>query len=80
MQGHPESLHLWEKHVDKILCSIGFTPTVHKPCIYSGMILNKCVLFMRQVNKFAISVSLECITNYVLDLIDNLLLLLAAVD
>jgi hypothetical protein len=31
MQDHPESPCLWEKHVDKILCGIGFTPTVHKP-------------------------------------------------
>jgi hypothetical protein len=30
MQVHPESPHLWEKHINKILCSIGFTPTVHK--------------------------------------------------
>jgi hypothetical protein len=46
MQGHPESPRFWEKHINKILRSIDFTPTVHEPCIYSGTILKKCVLFM----------------------------------
>jgi hypothetical protein len=46
MQSHPELSRLWEKHINKILRSIGFTPTVYEPCIYSGTILNECVLFM----------------------------------
>jgi hypothetical protein len=37
IQGHLESPHLWEKHADKILREIGLTPTVHKPCLYSGI-------------------------------------------
>ena len=45
-----------EKHIDRILCDIGLTPTVHEPCIYSGLILGKRVLFMQQVDNFAISV------------------------
>jgi hypothetical protein len=73
MQGHPESPHLWEKHINKILHSIGFTPTVHKPCIYSGTILNERVLFMQQVDDFAISAPSKHITNHVLDLINDLL-------
>jgi hypothetical protein len=73
LQCHPESPCLWEKHVDKILCSIGFTPTVHKPCIYSGTILNKRILFMQQVDDFAISKPSECIIDHILDLINNLL-------
>ena len=39
MQGHPESPHLWEKHIDWILWDIGLTPTIHEPCIYSRIIL-----------------------------------------
>ncbi len=46
MQGHPKSPHLWEKHIDQILLDIGLTPTIHKPCIYLGLILGKRVLFM----------------------------------
>ncbi len=38
MQGHPESRQLWEKHVDAILRECGLTPTVHEPCLYSGLI------------------------------------------
>jgi hypothetical protein len=38
MQGHPESLRQWECLIDKILCNMGFIPTVHEPCLYSGLI------------------------------------------
>ncbi len=44
MQGHPESPRLLEKHVDSILRDIGLTPTVHEPCLYSGVINGKRVL------------------------------------
>ncbi len=73
MQGRPDSPRLWKKHVNKILCIIGFTPTVHEPCIYSGTILNKGVLFMWQVDDFAISAPSKRIANHVLDLINYLL-------
>jgi hypothetical protein len=55
MQGHPESPCLWEKHADKILREIGLTPTVHEPCLYSGTFNNQRVLFMQQVDDFAIA-------------------------
>ena len=45
MQGHPESPRLWEKHADRILRGIGFKPTVHEPCLYSGLIEGERVLF-----------------------------------
>ncbi len=47
MQGHPKSPRLWEKHIDRILRDIGLTPTIHEPCIYSGLILGEWVLFMQ---------------------------------
>jgi hypothetical protein len=50
VQGHPKSPHLWEKHIDRILRDIGLTPTIHEPCIYSGIILGTRVLLMWQVN------------------------------
>jgi hypothetical protein len=71
MQGHPESPRLWEKHINQNLWDIGLTPTIHKPCIYLGLILGKRVLFMRQVDVFAISAPSQCIANHLLDLIDD---------
>eukprot|EP00985_Skeletonema_marinoi_P013590 scaffold6767_cov108-Skeletonema_marinoi.AAC.5 len=35
---------LWEKHIDKILRRIDFTPTTHEPCVYSGIIEGERVL------------------------------------
>jgi hypothetical protein len=55
MQGHPESPRLWEKYIDKALRLIGLAPTVHEPCIYLGTVLDERVLFMRQVDDFAIA-------------------------
>jgi hypothetical protein len=75
MQGHPESPRLWEKHIDRILQDIGLTPTIHKPCIYSGLVLGKRVLFMWQVDDFAISAPSQRIANHLLDLIDDKLLI-----
>jgi hypothetical protein len=39
MQGHhPELPRLWECLIDKILYDMGFTPTVHEPCLFSHLI------------------------------------------
>jgi hypothetical protein len=75
MQGHPESPCLWEKHINRILRDIGLTPTIHEPCIYSGILLGKRVLFMQQVDNFAISAPSQCIANHLLNLIDDKLLI-----
>jgi hypothetical protein len=71
MQGHPESPRLWEKHADKILREIGLTPTVHKPCLYSGTFNNQRVLFMRQVDDFAIAAPDATTSDLIMDLIDE---------
>ena len=71
MQGHPESPRLWEKHADAILRDIGLTPTVHEPCLYSGIINNERVLFKRQVDDFEVATSSEATANMVFDLIDD---------
>ena len=55
IQGHPESPRLWEKHIDKILRELGLTPTTHEPCLYSGTFNNERVLFLRQVDDFAVA-------------------------
>jgi hypothetical protein len=71
MQGHPESPRLWEKHADEILREIGLTPTVHEPCLYSGYINGNRVLFMRQVDDFAIAAPDAHTSDILMDLIDD---------
>jgi hypothetical protein len=44
IQGHPESLRLWEKHVDAFLGEFGLTPTTHTPCLYTGVVYGKQVI------------------------------------
>jgi hypothetical protein len=71
MQGHPESPRLWEKHANKILREIGLTPTVHEPCLYSGNINGQRVLFMRQVDDFAIAAPDAHTSDILMDMIDD---------
>lgn len=71
MQGHPEAPRLWEKHADKILRSINLQPTTHEPCLYSGVINNSRILFLRQVDDFAIAATSESVATHVLDLIED---------
>jgi hypothetical protein len=70
MQGHPKSPRLWEKHADRILCKIGLFPTTHKPCLYSCIINGQRVLFLQQVDDFAIACSDESTANGLLNMID----------
>jgi hypothetical protein len=55
IQGHPESPRLWEKHIDGILKDIGLTPATHEPCLYSGKVDDHRILFLRQVDDFAVA-------------------------
>jgi hypothetical protein len=71
MQGHPEAPRLWEKHADKILRTIGLTPTTHEPCLYSGIINNHRVLLLRQVDDFSVAAPLASTAAHILDLIDD---------
>jgi hypothetical protein len=71
MQGHPESPCLWEKHADEILREIGLTPTMHEPCLYLGTINSHQILFMRQVNDFAIAAPDEHTSEILMDLIGD---------
>jgi len=57
IQGHPESPRLWEKHIDGILRELGLKPAVHEPCLYAGEINGHRVLFLRQVDDFAVASS-----------------------
>jgi hypothetical protein len=71
MQGHPESPRLWEKHADAFLQGLGLTPTTHEPCLYSGKVAGKRVIFKRQVDNFAIATADKKTANIHLDLLDN---------
>ena len=71
MQGHPESPRLWEKHADAILRELGLTPTIHEPCLYSGVINGKRIIFMRQVDDFAIAAPDAHTADLLLDMLDD---------
>ncbi len=47
------------------------TPTIHKPCLYSGLIDDHHILFMQQVDDFAVAAQTEQIANRVFDMLDD---------
>ena len=58
LQGHPESARLWALLIDKIIRNLNLQPCTHEPCLYFTNDYNhtkKTVLFLRQVDDFAIS-------------------------
>jgi len=71
IQGHPESPRLWEKHIDTILKDLGLTPTTHEPCLYSGHVQGKRVLFLRQVDDFAVASTDRKCAEQLIDDINN---------
>jgi len=71
MQGHPESPRLWEKHADAFLRELGLTPTIHEPWLYSGTVDGIRIIFMRQVDDFAIAAPDERTSDILLDMIDE---------
>jgi hypothetical protein len=71
MQGHPESPWLWEKHTGAILRKLGLTPTIHEPCLYSGVIASKGINFKCQVDDFAIAAPDQRTANILLDMLDK---------
>ncbi len=71
MQGHPESPRLWEKYANKFFWELGLTPTVHEPGLYSGVFNEHRVLFMRQVDDFAVAAPNAKTSDILMDLIDK---------
>ena len=56
LQGHHESPRLWAKHIDAIIRQhIGLTPTTHELCLYNGTYKGYEILFLRQVDDFAVA-------------------------
>jgi hypothetical protein len=71
MQGYPESPRLWEKHADAILQDIRLIPTVHEPCRYTNTFNNNRVIFMQQVNDFAIAAPDAITADILMDMLDD---------
>jgi hypothetical protein len=71
IQGHPESPRLWEKLKDKILRNIGLKPTKHEPCHYHGRYKGHYMLFMRQVDDFAIATTQSTVVEALLSEINE---------
>jgi hypothetical protein len=71
IQGHPEASRLWEKHIDQILREIGLQPATHEPCIYAGTIDDQRVIFLRQVDDFAVAAKHQNTAQKLLDLINS---------
>ena len=58
LQGHPESPRLWAQLIDKIILKLNLKPCTHEPCLYYTDNYNntgKKVIFLRQVDDFAVS-------------------------
>jgi hypothetical protein len=58
---------------DAILHELGLTPTIHEPCLYSGVINGNRVIFMQQVDNFAIGAPNAHMADVFLDLLDKCL-------
>ncbi|MFN9983514.1 MAG: reverse transcriptase domain-containing protein, partial [bacterium] len=59
IQGHPESLRLWERHIHHILQQEKLKPATHERCLYVGQHLGTRILFLRQVDDFAAAAKSE---------------------
>ena len=72
LQGHPESPRLWATMIDKIIREIAqLKPCTHEPCLYYGIVDNEIVLFLRQVDDFAVACRDPNIANNVIDIISS---------
>jgi hypothetical protein len=75
LQGHPESPRLWAQLlIDKIILQLNLQPCTHEPCLcYTNNYNNtgKTVLFLRQVDDFAVSVEDEATAKQVIQDINS---------
>jgi hypothetical protein len=71
LQGHPEAPRLWEKHIVKILDELGFKSTTHEKCIYQKTIDGEKVLFLRQVDDFAVACRQPAIAKEIIRKVGN---------
>jgi hypothetical protein len=69
LQGHPEAPRLWEKHIVEILDKLGFKSTTHERCIYQKTVAGEKVLFLRQVDDFAVACKDTAISKEIIQLV-----------
>ena len=71
LQGHPEAPRAWATKIDSILkTKLKLRPTTHEPCLYYGVHKGKEVLFLRQVDDFAVGCVDDSICKEIINLID----------
>jgi dUTP pyrophosphatase len=76
LQGHPEAPRAWATLIDTILrTKLGFKPTTHKPCLYHGTYKGKEVLFLRQVDDFAVAAKTADIAMDIIKEIDKYMMI-----
>ena len=72
LQGHPESSRSWAILIDTILRKdLNLKPTTHEPCLYYGTFKGRKILFLRQVDDFAIACPDEDLAKKVIDEINK---------
>ena len=70
LQGHPESPRLWATMIDTIIREkANLHPCTHEPCLFSGFVDGEKVLFLRQVDDFAVACKNPAISEKVIDII-----------
>ena len=71
-----DTLCLWEKHADSILRELSLEPTIHEPCLYSGIINGNRVILKRQVDDFDIAAPDAKTADILLDMTNDKLKIL----
>ena len=72
LQGHPESSRSWAIHMDRILrTKFHLKPTTHEGCLYRGTYKNEEILFLRQVDDFAVAATNEQTATSLIHEIDS---------
>jgi hypothetical protein len=74
LQGHPESTRLWVLLINKVIKELNLQPCTHEPCLYFSNNYNntgKTVLFLRQVDNFAVACQDKEIAHDVISKINN---------
>ena len=72
LQGHPEAARNWALLIDGLLRKeLHLQPTTHEPCLYSGNYEGTAVLFLRQVDDFAIACPNETIAKGIINKINQ---------
>jgi len=71
LQGHPESPRLWANHIHNILATLNFKSCPHEPCLYTGTFNGCRIIFLRQVDDFAIASPTPELASSFLDELDK---------